>query len=210
MPPMGEVERRMTLVRLSDGRLVVYSAIALHEAEMSSLERFGKPAYLIVPNPIHRMDAKIWKDRYPTIKVIAPAGAKEKVNEIVPVDGTDVDFGDPSVHFVPVPGTGAREAALVVETPNGTSLIVSDLIFDLKTRSGILGWFFKAIGMTGDEPHLPPPVRMRLVRDKEALRKQLERWARLPNLKRVVIAHGNIIANDAARVLGRVAADLAA
>jgi hypothetical protein len=29
MPPMGEVERRMTLVRLSDGRLVVYSAIAL-------------------------------------------------------------------------------------------------------------------------------------------------------------------------------------
>ena len=42
------------------------------------------------------------------------------------------------------------------------------------------------------------------------LRDQLERWARLPNLKRVVIAHGDIIANDAARALDRVAKDLAA
>ena len=98
MPPMGQVERRMTILRLSDGRLVVYSAIALHEAEMSALLRFGTPAYLVVPNPIHRMDAKIWKDRFPTMKVIAPAGARRKVEEIVPVDGTDVDFGDSSVH----------------------------------------------------------------------------------------------------------------
>ena len=33
MPPMGDVERRMTVVRLRDGRLVVYSAIALDEAD---------------------------------------------------------------------------------------------------------------------------------------------------------------------------------
>jgi hypothetical protein len=210
MPPMGEVERRMTAVRLSDGRLIIYSAIALHEAEMSMLVRFGKPAFLVVPNPIHRMDAKIWKTRYPTMLVLAPEGAREKVEEVVHVDATDADFGDPSVRFVPVRGTAAREAALIVETPNGTTLILSDLIFNLKNRPGVLGWFFQKLGMTGEQPRLPPVVKKRLVKDEGALKAQLERWSHLPNLKRIVIAHGDIIANDAATVLDRVAKGLAA
>jgi len=210
MPPMGQVERRMSVVRLRDGRLVIYSAIALDEAEMRALERFGTPSILIVPNSIHRMDSKIWKDRYPAMTLVAPAGARAKVEKIVHVDATDVDFGDPAVRFVPVPGTGEREAALVVETASGTTLIVSDLIFDLKNRPGLSGWFFKKIRLTGDEPHLPPVVRKRLVNNTEELRAQFERWSRLPNLNRVVIAHGSIIGNDAAEVLERMAKELAA
>lgn len=210
MPPMGDVERRMTVVRLTDGRLVVYSAIALDEAKMSAIERFGTPAYLIVPSDIHRMDAKVWKDRYPTMRVVAPAGARAKVEEIVPVDATEVDFGDPAVHFVAVPGTGEREAALVVETGSGTTLILNDIVFNLANRKGLSGWLFKAIGMTGDEPHVPPVIKMRRVEDKHALQAQIERWSRLPNLKRVIVSHGSIIANDAAHVLGRIAEDLAA
>jgi len=208
--PLGDVERRMTVVRLSDGRLVIYSAIALHEAEMSALERFGTPSFLVVPNAIHKMDAKVWKTRYPTMLVLAPEGARKKVEQVVHVDATDADFGDRSVRFIPVPGTSAREAALVVETPNGTTLVLSDLIFNLKNRPGFSGWIFKTIGMTGEGPRLPPVVRSRLVEDRDALRAQLERWSRLPNLKRIVIAHGDIIANDAAGVLDRVAKRLAA
>jgi len=210
MPPMGEVERRMSIVRLRDGRLVIYSAIALDEAEMIALEHFGTPCYLIVPNPIHRMDSKIWKDRYPALTVVAPEGARAKVEQIVHVDATDIDFGDPAVCFAPVPGTGEREAALVVETESGTTLIVSDLIFDLKNRPGLSGWLFKKIGLTGEAPHLPPVVRKRLVENTDALRAQFERWSQLPNLNRVVIAHGSIIGNDAAEVLERMAKELAA
>jgi hypothetical protein len=210
MPPMGDVERRMTVVRLFDRRLVVYSAIALDEAEMSALESFGTPAYLIVPSDLHRMDVKIWKDRYPAMMVVAPAGARAKVEKVVPVDATSGEFGDPAVHFLAVPGTGEREAALVVETGSGTTLVLNDLIFNLANRTGIGGWVFKTIGLTGDEPHIAPPVRMRQVKDKDALRAQLEQWSHLPSLKRVIIAHGDIIANDAAHVLGRIAKDLAA
>jgi hypothetical protein len=209
VPPMGDVERRMTVVRLADGRLVVYSAIALDEAEMSQLEAFGTPAFLVVPNDIHRMDVKAWKNRYPSIRVIAPEAAREKVGELVPVDASSVDFGDPSVRYVSVPGTADREAALVVETPNGTTLVLNDLIFDLANRPGIKGWLFEKIGLTGTEPHMPGVVRLRQVKDKAALREQLETWSKLPRLKQVVISHGGIIANDAAHVLGRIAEDLA-
>ncbi len=210
MPPMGDVSRRMTVVRLSNGRLVIYSAIALDEAQMRVLERFGTPGYLIVPNDIHRLDAKTWKDRYPAMTVVAPAAARAKVEKVVSVDASTIDFGDPNIHFIAVPGTGDREAALIVETASGTTLVLNDLIFDLANRAGLRGRLFKAIGMTGDEPHIPAPVRMREVVDKNALREQLEQWSRLPHLKQVVISHGAIITSDPARVLGRIASDLAA
>src|SRR5260221_11523388 len=106
--PVGDFPRRMTVVRLDDGRLVVYSAIALDEAEMQALERFGTPAFLVVPSPIHRMDAHISKTRYPSMLVVAPAGARAKVEKVVHVDATEVDLGDPSVRLVSVPGTKQR------------------------------------------------------------------------------------------------------
>ena len=81
--PLGEFPRRMTVARLGDGRLVVFSAIALDEAEMSALEGFGQLSYLVVPSDIHRMDAKIWKERYPSLIVLAPEGARERVQEVV-------------------------------------------------------------------------------------------------------------------------------
>jgi hypothetical protein len=210
MPPMGEVSRRMTIVRLSDGRLIIYSAISLDEVEMNALESYGTPAFLIVPGDIHRMDAKPWKDRYPALKVIAPAGAREKISEILPVDATAVDFGDPAVHFMTMPGTGDKEAVLVIETPSGTTIILNDLIFDLANRPGLSGWLFKTIGLTGSEPHIPLPIKLKAVQNKQAVSDQLERWARMPNLQRVIISHGEIIADSPSSVLTRISAELRA
>lgn len=210
MPPMGDVQRRMTIARLRDGRLVVYSAIALREAEMAEVEAFGTPAFLVVPSDIHRMDVKVWKDRYPQMKVIAPAGARAKVESLIAVDATSADFGDPTVRFVTVPGTGERESALLVQGTSGTTLVINDLIFNLSNRRGLMGWFFKLTGMTGDEPHMPALIRMRRVEDRNALRVQLESWALLPNLQRILVSHGTVIAENPASVLGKIAEDLAA
>lgn len=208
--PLGQIERRMTVVRLADARLVVFSAIALDEAEMTELEYFGWPAFLIVPSDIHRMDAKPWKDRYPQLKVIAPAGARAKVEEVVKVDATTVDFGDPTVRFVTVPGTDEREAALVVERSGQTTLIVADLVFNIPKQRGIRGIISNAIGISGDHPHLPSVVKRVRVKDKRAFRAQLEAWAHLPNLARIVVAHGEIITRDPAHVLEDIAKRIAA
>jgi hypothetical protein len=208
--PVGDVPRRMTVVRLNDGRLVIYSAIALDEAEMRALEDFGQPAFLIVPNDIHRMDAKIWKDRYPGVRVVTPAGVRKKVEEVVPVDQTAVEFDDPQVRFVTVPGTDEHEAALVVQTWSGTTLVVGDLIWNLDDRPGFSGWLFHVMGFTGDQPRIPAVVELREIRDKPALRAQLERWARISDLNRIIVAHGSIVTRDPAGVLDRLAEALAA
>jgi len=208
--PLGDYPRRMTVVRLHDSRLVIYSAIALDEVEMQAIEAFGDPAYLIVPGDLHRVDAKIWKDRYPNMVVVAPAGIRKRVAEAVPLDQTTADFGDPRVRFVTVPGTKEHEAALVVETASGTTLVVNDLIWNLDDRAGFGGWVLGALGFTGREPRIPPIVEFKAVKDKNALRAQLEAWARIDNLNRIIVSHGDIVTRDPSGVLVHLAKDLAA
>jgi len=207
--PLMTLPRRMTVVRLRDGRLVVFSAIALAEAEMKRLEDFGTPAFLIVPNDHHRMDAMAWKQRYPAIRVIAPPWARAAVEEVVPVDATAADFGDPSVRLVIVPGTGGREAALEVRRPGGLTLVINDVIGNIRDAHGFGGWLLRRMGFAGDEPHLPAPVRLAMVEDKQALRRQLLAWAGDPALCRVLVSHGEPIEEDAPRALRQVSEALA-
>jgi hypothetical protein len=207
--PLTDFPRRMTVVRLSDRRLVIYSAIALDEAEMQEIERFGHPHFLVVPSASHRMDAKIWKDRYPNLFTVAPIGARAKVEEVVHVDATKVDFGDPSVAFVQVPGTEGREAALIVRTASGTNLVVNDLIGNLADRKGFGGWALRVMGFTGPTPRISMFAK-RVIKDKSAVREQFERWARLSALKRIIVSHGAPIENEPARALENLATSLRA
>ena len=185
--------RRMTVVRLRDSNLVVFSAIALDEDEMHALEAYGQPAYLVVPNDHHRLDAKIWKQRYPNMQVVAPAGAREKVEEVVHVDTTDPNFNDPNVRYLTVAGTRDHEAALIVRTRNGTTLVLNDLVGNIRDSSGFGGWLLRMMEFAGDAPHIPKPVKLKMVADKVALRAQLTQWAELESLNRVLLSHGDTI-----------------
>ena len=206
--PLMTLPRRMTVVRLKDGRLVVFSAIALDEGEMKRLEDFGAPAFLIVPNDHHRMDAKAWKQRYPAIRVIAPPGARAAVAEAVPVDAEDGAFGDPSVRLVIVPGTGGREAALEVRRPGGLTLVINDVIGNIRDAHGFGGWLLRRMGFAGDEPHLPAPVRRAMVEDRKALRAQFLAWANDAALRRILVSHGEPIEEDPQGRLATLAAAL--
>ena len=192
--PVGDMKRRMTVVRLRDGRLVIFSAVALDEEEMRTLEEFGQPAFLVVPNEHHRLDSKIWKDRYRAMRVITPQRARDKVEKIVPVDATSADFNDPDVALITVPGT--HEAALEVRGPNGTTLVLNDVVGNMRNTSGIGGWFLRMMGFAGDKPHVPIPIKMMMINDKAALAVQLRRWADLPSLKRILVSHGSTIEDD--------------
>jgi hypothetical protein len=206
--PLGDFNRRMTVVRLHDGRLVIFNGVALDEEQMRVLEDFGAPAFLIVPNGHHRLDARIWKDRYPHVQVVTPPGARAKVQETVQVDTTRPDFRDPDVTFVVVPGTGENEAALEVRGANGTTLILNDMVGNLRKRSGFGGWLLRLLGFAGDEPHIPVPVKLVMLKDKAAFAAQLRRWAQLPSLKRILVSHGTTIDKDAPAALRKLAASL--
>jgi hypothetical protein len=197
--PLGETSRHMTIVRLSTGHLVIYSAICLDDARMAQLTALGAPSYLVVPSGIHRLDIKPWRDRFPGMQVIAPHGARERVAEMVEptldVDGSVVDLGDPRVSIEAVPGTDGQELTMLVETETGTTLVVNDLIFNLPEMSGVQGFGMKVLGFKPGQAAMPKLVRMRFVKDEKAMRAQLERWAEIPDLERVIVSHGRPILN---------------
>lgn len=206
--PAGDLPRRMTAVRLRDGRLVVFSAIALNEDGMHELEAFGAPSFLIVPNDHHRLDARIWKDRYPEMKVIAPEGARKKVSKVVPVDATDIGFEDPGVRFIAVPGTRGHEAALEVDGPAGLTLVLNDIVANIRDPKGFGGWLLRKMGFAGEEPQIPAPVKAMLISDKAALEHQLRLWAAAPALRRIVVSHGDVIEDNPKDILLSLAATL--
>lgn len=205
--PIGTFERRMTAVRLGEGDLVLYSPVALGEDEMRRLEAFGRPAWLIVPGSHHRVDLKIFKDRYPAVKVIAAPGARSAVEEVAGVDATEVRFPDPSVTFATVPGTSANEAALLVAEEGGTTLILNDILANVQNATGVDGVIARLFGFAGEKPQIPLPEKMSIIDDKKALAAQFRAWAGLP-LARIVVSHGEPIADDPAGVLREVAATL--
>jgi hypothetical protein len=206
--PLMDLPRRMTVVRLADSRLVVFSAVALEEDEMAALEAYGRPAYLIVPSDKHRLDARIWKDRYPQMQVIAPEGARAKVQETVPVDTVAPLFNDPNVQFVTVRGTRGREAALVVRTPKGTTLVLNDVVGNIRDAAGFGGWLLHIAGFAGEEAQVPKVVKMAIIEDTNALRAQLLQWARIDSLKCILVAHGSPIEDNPREVLRELAGSL--
>ena len=206
--PLMDLPRRMTVVRLADAGLVVFSAIALDDDEMSALEAYGRPAYQIVPSDKHRLDAKTWKDRYPEIQVVAPEGARAKVEEVVSVDSVAPRFDDPNVQFVTVPGTRGREAALVVRTPNGTTIVLNDVVGNIRDAAGFGGWLLHLAGFAGKEAQVPAVVKMAVIDDTKALRAQLLQWAEIESLVRILVSHGAPIDENPRQVLRDLAASL--
>lgn len=206
--PLGKFPRRMTIVRLTGQRLIIHSGIALDEPEMARIESFGKPCFYIVPSAIHRMDVKIWKQRYPELQIACPPAARSKVEELVKVDTIAPEFADTAVNYRVAEGTAQREGALVIKGPQGTTLVLNDLIFNVRKQPGVVGFIFGLLGVTGPEAKMAKVVIRKIVHDKSALRAQLEQWASLDSLKRIIVSHGAPIETDPRGTLRRMAASL--
>jgi hypothetical protein len=192
--PLGKFPRRMTVVGLSRNRSAIFSAMAINEAGMRKVEKVGKPSFLIVPNGHHRLDALPWKQRYPKLKVLCPPGAKKSVSEAVPVDSTENILADKDVDFIVVEGTGGAEAALVVRRKGGTTLIANDVLANVRHPRGLGAKIMaRLFGFGVKRPRVPRVVERVMVEDKKVLAEQLREWSEIPELRRVVPSHGEII-----------------
>jgi hypothetical protein len=194
----GMALRRVgTFVRLGDGRLVLHNAMALDEPSMKRLEAWGTPSFVIVPNDFHRLDARIVKDRFPAARVLCPAAARKKVEEVVAVDGTYADFpADDRVKLAYLDGLGEREGVLTVRSDDGVTLVFNDALFNQPHLPGFGGLVMRVLGSTGG-PRVTWIARTFMVKDRAALRAHLERLAATPDLKRIVVSHGAMMTDPA-------------
>lgn len=201
----GGNQRRMTIARRADGKLVIHNPIALDDAEMKEVEALGKPAYLIVPNAFHRQDAIIYKQRYPEMSVHCPQTARKRVSQIVDVAGhMDEIPKDADVEVFHLRGMKEREGAVRVRSKTGSALVFNDALLNLEPGKGAAGFFMAPTGTLS----VPRFARWMLVKKGAELKQHLQELAASPGLTQVVPGHGKVLETGAATALQAAAARL--
>ena len=161
-----------------------------------------------MPNPWHRLDAPAYKARYPELQIDRPEGAQKRIGKAVPIDGFyDALPATPPLTVRYLDGVARKEGYLELVEAAGTTLIFNDAVFNQPHLPGFFGFVYKTIGSSGG-PRVTPLLRLAMVKDKSALRAQLEKLAETPRLARVIVAHGKRVDSDAAGFLRQVAATL--
>ena len=204
-PPNTGFHRRMSIVRLSDGRLLFHNAIPVDQATLAQIRTLGTPALLLLPHHLHAIDAHSFREKL-DLAVYTAARSIDALRAVLPVAGAiDQLPTDPALSIEPLPSSRFGEAGVLVRSGPRVSLLVCDILINVRHGRGLAGWLFRLMGFSGPEPMLARPVRMRAFRPKEAARRDLLRLADIPGLWRVVPSHGPVISEDPAGALRRAA-----
>lgn len=191
----GPLRRRMTLVRLESGELVVHSPMRLREKEMEELEGLGPVRAVIMPNLGHGSDLAWYSERYPGAGVYAPAEALPKVSKKIPAArALPADWPGALGKELPgLPVEGMRWGETAFFHPVSRTLIVTDLVFnfrstDFRGLTRLMMKWNRGVDRFG-------PTRsfyLFFCRDRAALRKSIGRlldW----DFDRVIMSHGHVL-----------------
>ena len=197
------LKRRMVVVRIRD-ELLIHNAIALNDETMPQLDALGNVRWLVVPNGWHRLDCAVFRKRYPDAQVLCPHGSRRKVAAVVDIDGTyDAFPKHDEVELRHLEGMRQVEGVLCVHSEDGATLVFNDLIFNVPRQEG--GLVMRLLGSSGG-PKVTRIMRIVAVKNRKALRAQLERLDAEFSPVRVIPGHGHVM--TAPSVLRDIAASL--
>lgn len=161
---------------------------------------------MLFRNSWHRLDSRVYKNRYPDAKIVCPQGSRKKVGEVVPVDLTYDQFPHlKEVCFTHIEGLAEAEGVLEVISEKGVVLIFNDLIFNIPHQPGIGGFILRMLGSTGG-PKVTRIMRLFAIKDKKRVREHLLKLAeKHEEIFCIIPGHGNIINQDCNQILKNVA-----
>ncbi len=207
--PGMPLKRVMTVVKRSDGRLVVHNAICLDDAAMREIEAWGPIAFLLVPNAMHRLDAPAFHARYPSARVLTAPGSRAKVAEVVKDVGLYAEMPeDAAVSLAVLDGVGESEGFVRVDDETGVTLVLNDAVFNMPHLDGMQGFVLKHVTLSSGGPRVSRLGRFLLVKDKAAFVAALHRLADTPGLVRVIVSHHQTITDRPGDALRAAAATL--
>jgi hypothetical protein len=203
--------RNMTVYRLADGRLLLYSVVAMHEDGMRALEALGRPAIMVMPHDRHSMDAPFYKQRYPELRVLAPDPYSPRR---VRVNADVAELRELGIVAYALPGTSYHET--VLELPididggisGGIALCTTELLSSIAGLPGLKGLLLRGLGPPGGGFGVARVVKWREVADRQRVRNWLISLADRPDLRMVLVGHGTPVLRDAGSALRHAAAQV--
>jgi hypothetical protein len=95
-----------------------------------------------------------------------------------------------------------------VQRNDGITLILNDILSNVRNPQGLgANIMARLLGFGVARPRTSIPVRYMFVQDARKVSEQFRAWAALPNLRRVIVSHGDVIDRNPREALERAAAD---
>ena len=197
---------RMTVVRLTDGRLWIHSPIQLSDYVSDFLrELSNRIAVLIAPNKLHHMYIDPWRERYTDAITFAHNNLKKKITSLANSETltniTPRAYSN-ELDQVLFSGNPAFREAVFFHRPSA-SVIFTDLMQNLDTaNAGLFARLYARLdgvaSPDGGVPRLYKLFSTRKDADREALEK-IKEW----KPRNVLFCHGQPIDMDAVKLIER-------
>jgi hypothetical protein len=180
----------MTVLRLGDGNLLLYSPVALTQARQSAIEALGPVAHLYAPNLFHHRWIGEWAAAFPSARLHAPVGLAKKRGDLR-IDRIHNAAREPAFAGVleELPIDGFRlEESVVVYRPART-LVVADLVHNVgRPQHRWTNFYSRTMGFY-DRVALSRMIRWTAFTDRAAARRSLDELLALP-FDRLIVGHG--------------------
>lgn len=183
----------MTVFRLGDGSLLLYSPIAMTAERRAAIESLGTVAHLYAPNLYHHLRVGDWAARFPSARLHAPAGLSRKRPDLR-IDRVHPTVQEPAfagvVDELRIDGFRLEESVLVYRPAR--TLVVADLVHNVgRPRHAWTKLYTKTMGFY-DRLALSRMIRWTAVSNRAALRRSLDDLLSLP-FDRLIVGHGTPI-----------------
>lgn len=198
LPGRVNLTARMTVIRLEDGSLWLWSPIKYDADVAEAIEALGPVRFVVAPSLFHHMYLGPYLERWPQAAAYGPPG--------LPAKRDDLDFAGELSDEAPDSWRGQIEHValggcptlneLVFFHPKSKTLIVSDLVFNLRRFRGVMtGLVLRIIG-AHRRLAMSRSWRWIFVKDREAFSNSLKRILEWP-FDRVIMAHGDVVDSGA-------------
>lgn len=211
----GPPTRNMTIY-VCNKKLIIISAIAVNDVTLQEIVKLGTPSILIIPNTMHRCCARVWKNKFPTMKVVCPnisypKNGREIIEQIVKVDMTINELCQQQPEWkdclISHQITGWKHFEEIIEVKLSTTkkaIIVCDLLFTvpLEKNAGLMTnlmqWIFDSnieLPLDDDQIIIPKVSRVARIFGIQDW-KQAEQWYRSyannygNNIVAIMVGHG--------------------
>lgn len=191
----------MTVVRLGDGSLLLYSPITLTPARQAAIEAIGPVAHLYAPNLFHHLFIGDWAAAFPLARVHAPAGLAKKRPDLR-IDRVHGTTAEPAfagiIDELQIEGFRLAESVLVYRPAR--TLLVADLVHNIgRPQHPWSKLYTRAMGFY-DRVALSKAIRWTGFSDRAAARRSLDQLLALP-FDRLIVGHGTPLSTGAKEAL---------
>lgn len=181
----------MTVLRLGDGGLLLYSPVAMTAERRAAVEAIGRVAHLYAPNLFHHRWIGDWAAAFPSARVHAPAGLAKKRRDLR-IDRVHGGTPEPAfaglVDELPIEGFRLGETALLYRPAR--TLVVADLVHNVgRPTHRWSAIYTRLMGFYG-QAALSRVIRWTGFADKAAARRSVDAILDQP-FDRLVVGHGD-------------------